>query len=256
MSKYTIHGIDLTAPGGVQELLEFHRCQFGSAKMMADGGDQSTDSGDAGDQSTDSGDAGDQGDDQGDDQGSDNEGTDQDKPGGEVWDDPAKAKARIEQLQREAASANGKARDNAREQAAKEAREQLVQDLGKTLGLVEDDADKAPDADALTEQVKAERAEANQAKTELAVFRAAGQHNADVNALLDSRAFLATLEGIDPTDTDKVSDAIKAAVADNPKLKSHQVAGKGGAEFGGGSGEGRKKAGSLSEALQHHYQSN
>jgi len=255
MSKYTIHGIDLMAPGGVQELLEFHRCQFGSAKMMADSGDAGTDTGgndDGTGQGTDPADAGDQGDDQG----SDNEGTDQDKPGGEIWDDPAKAKAEIERLRRDAASANGKARENAREQAAKEAREQLIQDLGKTLGLVEDDADKAPDVNALTEQVKAERAEANQAKTELAVFRAAGQHNADANALLDSRSFLATLEGIDPTDTDKVSDAIKAAVADNPKLKSHQVAGKGGAEFGGGSGEGRKKAGSLSEALQNHYQSN
>jgi len=255
MSKYTIHGIDLMAPGGVQELLAFHRCQFGSAKMMADAGTDTGGNDDSQDQGTDPADAGDQGTDQGTDP-ADADNTDDDKGGSEIWDDPVKAKAEIERLRRDAASANGKARENARAQAAKEAREQLIQDLGKTLGLVEDDNDKAPDVNALTEQVKAERAEANQAKIELAVFRAAGQHNADANALLDSRSFLATLEGIDPTDTDKVSDAIKAAVADNPKLKSHQVAGKGGAEFGGGAGEGRRKAGSLSEALQNHYQSN
>lgn len=31
------HGIDITAPGGIGQLLDFHRTSFGDARMMADG---------------------------------------------------------------------------------------------------------------------------------------------------------------------------------------------------------------------------
>ena len=35
----TIHGIDLTAPGGIDALLAFHYRTFGDAVMMAAGAD-------------------------------------------------------------------------------------------------------------------------------------------------------------------------------------------------------------------------
>lgn len=38
MPKKLLHGIDITAPGGVQSLLDFHRRTFGDAVMEADSG--------------------------------------------------------------------------------------------------------------------------------------------------------------------------------------------------------------------------
>lgn len=37
MSKRTIHGIDVTAPGGIAALMDFHRLTFGDAVMEGDG---------------------------------------------------------------------------------------------------------------------------------------------------------------------------------------------------------------------------
>lgn len=165
-----------------------------------------------------------------------------------VWDDPDAAKAEIERLRAE----NAKDRTTARDNAAKAARDALVQDLGKALGLV-DDKDQAPDVDALTRAAADREAEAKQARVELAVYRAAGKHDADADALLDSRAFLAKLDGIDPADTDKIAEAIKAAVNDNPKLKTARAARQGGAEFTGGTGERRTKASDLNEAVAAYY---
>lgn len=50
------HGIDITAPGGIDELIEFHRAAFGDAQMNANGGGESGDGGDGGDGSSGSGD--------------------------------------------------------------------------------------------------------------------------------------------------------------------------------------------------------
>ena len=49
--QYMIHGIDLTADGGVERLLDFHRAQFGDAVMEANGGEPVTtaNAGDPGD---------------------------------------------------------------------------------------------------------------------------------------------------------------------------------------------------------------
>lgn len=40
MSKHFPHGIDITAPGGISELMDFHRATFGDAVMEADGGQE------------------------------------------------------------------------------------------------------------------------------------------------------------------------------------------------------------------------
>ena len=139
-------------------------------------------------------------------------------PNASPWDDPAAAKAEIERLRKE----NGAARTNAKAQAAEEARTALAQEIGKALGLVKDD--EPADPVKLTEQLTAAGADARQAKIELAVYRAAQATDADPNALLDSRVFLAKLADVDPSDTAAVTAAITEAVAANPRLgKSEPV---------------------------------
>ncbi|WP_313816355.1 hypothetical protein [Citricoccus sp.] len=263
--RKTIHGIDLTAPGGVQALLDFHRCTFGDAQMNAggEGGDGGT-----GGNGGQGGDPAGSGDPAGAGAGTPpaapatppagapdpKDGEDDQEP----WNDPVKAKAAIERLQRDAASANGKARDNARATAAQEAESALVQKLGKALGLVKD-GDEKPDADALTKQLTDQTTTAKQAQLELAVFKAAGKPalGADAAALLDSRSFLEKIGDLDPSKADDIEAAIKKAIEDNPKLKASQAAAKGSAEIGGGSGEQRtNKPGSLADAVAGHYNTN
>lgn len=42
------HGIDITAPGGIDQLIAFHRLSFGDAQMNANGGEGGSSSGDSG----------------------------------------------------------------------------------------------------------------------------------------------------------------------------------------------------------------
>ena len=123
------------------------------------------------------------------------------------WDDPTAAKAEIERLRKE----NGAARTNAKAQAATDAR----QELAKALGLIK--GDEPADPVKLAEQLTTEKADARQARVELAVYRAAGSI-ADPSALLDSTSFLRSLKNVDPTDSAAVTAAITAAVASNPRL--------------------------------------
>lgn len=81
--------------------------------------------------------------------------------------------------------------------------------------------DATPDPEKLATDLASAQAESRQRAVELAVYRAAGGHGADPDALLDSRGFVARVAELDPAGgdfADRVGDAIKAAVADNPKL--------------------------------------
>ncbi|WP_053071742.1 hypothetical protein [Cellulomonas sp. A375-1] len=240
--------VDMTAPDFVAQLLAFHRATFGDAVMEA--------TGDAGATGQATGTPGEQ-------QAAAAAGvqpasqaaaaTDQTgAQGGETLpDDPAALKAEIARLRRE----NASSRTNAKATAAQEARDALVQDLGKALGLVTD-GNAAPTADQLATQVQAAQQQARQAAVELAVYRAAGTHQGDPAALLDSRAFLAKVADLDPTAEDftsKVDAAIKDAVAQNPKLKTALVAGSSSVDHTGGTGEGSKKPTTLAGAIKAHY---
>lgn len=220
----TIHGIDPYAPGGLDALFAHHRAVFGDAVMEAEGetppaGGETPPAG-AGETppASETPPAG-----------------DTKPPADNPWADPEKAKAEIERLRAE----NGKERTNAKTKAAEDARNELVKELGKALGFVKD-GDAKPDPEALTKQISTLSTEATQAKTELAVYKAASKAGADADALLDSRGFLAKLTDIDPTDTKAITKAIEDAVKDNPKLRLVQAAGQSGADFTGGSGDGAK----------------
>lgn len=146
-----------------------------------------------------------------------------------LHDDPAIAKALegLSEAQREtllttggknALAARGEEAKKAKAAAAtaaEQARAELAQSIGKAIGLVKDEP---LDPAKLTEELTAERSAAQQARVELAIFKAAGAANGDPAALLDSSSFLRSLDGIDPSDTAAVTAAISAAVEANPRL--------------------------------------
>ncbi|MFE9645312.1 hypothetical protein ACFYO0_14585 [Streptomyces sp. NPDC006365] len=140
----------------------------------------------------------------------------------------------------------GKARTVAKQNAANEARQQLTQDIGKALGLIE--GDKAPTPEELTEQLRQSHGaltkaqeEAASSAIELHVYKTAQRLGADADALLDSRAFCDQIDAIDPgSDTAAfsaaVEQAIQAALGRNPGLRARGV-GRSGADLSGGSGD-------------------
>ena len=214
--------------------------------LYADGGDgddSGSDSGDSGDDTgtDDSGDddAGGTGDD-----GPDDAAAKDDKPKPRPpakkpdGEDPA---ATIARLQKELKTANGeaaKARTSAKKAAADEARTEIVQELGKALGLIKDDKDTPPDPAALTAQIEKATAAHRETAVELAIYRSAGKYGADPDALTDSRAFLNSIKGLDPSEdgfAKKVSEAIKKAVETNPKLKAASAPARTSGDFSGSS---------------------
>lgn len=88
--------------------------------------------------------------------------------------------------------------------------------------LLGEDTDETPSIDDLTAGQAKAVAEARQAKTELALYKAGNKHGADIDALMDSRTFMKELESLDPADSDfasAVDEAIKDAVESNPRFK-------------------------------------
>ena len=172
--------------------------------------------------------------------------TGQDGGEGDVSSLPAWAQKAI----REARAEAGKARTNAKQAAADQARQDLAQQIGKALGLVKD-GDAAPDPAKLAEQLAGAQAEGQQARTELAVYKAAGKHGADPDKLLDSRKFADQIKDVDPSDTKKISELIKKAVEDNPNYRAADPPPASGAPMGGKPPSGKPKT--LAAAIDARY---
>ena len=207
--KRTIHGIDPYAPGGIEALLAHHRLTFGDA-VMQDPGETPPP---AGGETPPAG------------------GETPPAPPAAPAADPAPEPQKVEELPAWAQKIIADARKDAGDERV----------ASKTLAAIQkalnpDAKGEKPTPEALTQALTDRETEARQAKTELAVYKAAGKHGADADALLDSRGFLAKLKDIDPSDTKAVDKAIKDAVTDNPKLKAVQAAGQSGGDFSGGTG--------------------
>lgn len=98
--------------------------------------------------------------------------------------------------------------------------EEFTAGLAKLIGLGEEEP---PDPEVLTQQLSSAQAETRQARVELAVYRAAAQHGADPDAVLDSRSFQAAVADLDPSAPDfetRVNTALAAAVQTNPRLRA------------------------------------
>lgn len=241
-STYTpgTDSIDITAPGGIDALLAFHRRTFGDAVMEDTGGAPAGGEPAGGDPAAGDPAVSEPADD-----------ADKGKAKGDALpDDPAALKAEIAKLRKE----NGAERTNAKQKAADDAVAQLTDKLAVALGIKKEG--EKPTADELQKQLTARDAAAKQAVTELAIYRAAGANGASPDALLDSRSFLAKVAELDPSEkgfSDKVSAAIKAAVAENPKLKAAPGAGTSSVDHAGGTGERPKQPASLSAAVTAAY---
>ena len=150
---------------------------------------------------------------------------------------PAWAQKQISDLRAE----NAKDRTNAKATAAEEAKNNLIQEIGKALGLVTD-GDQTPTAEQLTAQLASSTTAAADAQRELAVFKAAASvPGADASTLLDSRTVLTAIKDITPDDTAALKAAIEKALTDNPRLKHAPAAGKSGGDLTGGTGEHNSK---------------
>lgn len=166
-------------------------------------------------------------------------------------DDPEALRTIIAGLRRE----NASSRTEAKSQAATAAREELLATLTQALGGKP--AAGEVTVETLTQQVTDVTAERDETRVELAVYRGAATAGADPEALLDSRGFLNTVKGLDPEAEDfrtKVTEAIKAAVAANPKLgAAPQAGGSSAVDHASGTGEGNpsnyKPGMTMAEAL-------
>lgn len=115
---------------------------------------------------------------------------------------------------------------------AEQAQQELVQNIGKALGLVK--GDEAPTVESLTEALQqrdlalSTSTSSNASlRAENAVLRFAGKHNADADALLDSRDFEKKLAKIDPASDDydsQVEELVKSQVETNHRYRTVQVA--------------------------------
>lgn len=244
MSKpRSVHGIDLTAPGGVDALFAFHRAQFGNATMTAAPAETGTPATPAASSP-------------------DTAQTGSTPPATAATPTPpvappaapaATPSEKVEDLPDWAQKIISETRaEAATNRSGKTAAEQKLDAIQKAFNP--DAGDEPADPVALAESLAQRDAEAKQAKTELATYKLAGTLGADAEALLDSRTFLAKIADIDPTDTAGIKKAIEEAVNDNPKLKVVLAAPKSGSNFSGGPGESAtKQVTSIGDALNGHY---
>lgn len=179
-----------------------------------------------------------------------------------VEDLPDWAQKLIKDTRKESGDHRVKSKDLESKLSEAEQRQQAQMDaIAKALGLKE--ADKPPSVDDLTEQLTAAQQQAQerdaalrQLTVERAAERAAREHGADVDTLLDSRSFASKLSDLDPTADDfaaAVSDLVKTTVDSNPKYRVAQAAATSSADFSSGPGEQRKRPNSLHAAARNHY---
>lgn len=157
----------------------------------------------------------------------------------------------------------GKARTDAKKTAAEEASAATLTKVLEALGVKGNKTPTLEEVQQELDKVKNENGSKDttltETRIELAVYRGAGKAGGDPDALLDSRTFLEKAKALDINAkdfNDKLTEAIKAAVKDNPKLKAGQAsAGSSSADHGaGGSGEGgQRKPVSLDQAVGGHY---
>jgi hypothetical protein len=143
--------------------------------------------------------------------------------------DPERFQKLVENLRTEVADEKTK-----RTEAEKKAQQEQADFMKKLAGLfgVDTGEEKPPTPEELAKQLdeargetKASRDQARQTQVELAVYKSAGKHGGDPDALLDSRGFANAIAKLDPASDSFAADvekAVKQAVEANPKLAAKQ----------------------------------
>ncbi|MFJ9037983.1 hypothetical protein ACIRF8_15490 [Streptomyces sp. NPDC102406] len=175
--------------------------------------------------------------------------------------DPERAMKAIENLRTEVDDQKKKRAED--KQKAADEQTDFMKKLAGLFG-VETDKEKPPTPEELAQQLaeeqtrtKASDDRARQTQVELAVYKTAGSHGGDPDALLDSRAFANAIAKLDPTSGDfdeAVGKAVKVAVDSNAKLAAKAPEPKepdptpaGGADMGGAPG-GKRQLGAADVA--------
>lgn len=151
---------------------------------------------------------------------------------------PPWAQKKLSEANAEAA----KARVTAKENAAREERERI-------LKLLSPDAPEPQTPEQLAQQLAEARTQGTAAQQqaadtarELAVLRTAQRLGANGDALLDSRAFMATIGALDTADPAALATAVEqhltAALTANPALRAGPAVARSGGDMGGGGGGG------------------
>ncbi|MFF9003658.1 hypothetical protein ACF1GW_38835 [Streptomyces achromogenes] len=139
--------------------------------------------------------------------------------------DPKRFEKLVENLRGDVAAE--KAKREAAEQKAQQDQADFMKKLAGIFG-VDTGEEKPPTPEELAKQLeeargetKASRDQARQTQVELAVYKSAGKHGGDPDALLDSRGFANAIAKLDPaadTFAADIEKAVKQAVEANPKL--------------------------------------
>ncbi|WP_329217287.1 hypothetical protein [Streptomyces microflavus] len=139
--------------------------------------------------------------------------------------DPAKFQKLVENLRGDVEAE--KAKRTAAEKKAADDQAAFMKKVAGAFGI-ETDEQKPPTPEELSAQLaeaqtrtKASDDRARQTQVELAVYKTAGTHGGDPDALLDSKTFANAIAKLDPADTgfdEAVGKAVKAAVDSNKKL--------------------------------------
>ncbi|MDP9185619.1 MAG: hypothetical protein M3O29_08135 [Actinomycetota bacterium] len=225
------HGIDITAPGGITALMDFHRLTFGDAVMEADAGTAdagaaagAADAGAAAGTDATGGAAADAGAAAG--------AADAGQGAENVDQLPAWAQKIIRDTRKEAGDNRAKAT------TAETNAEARVNAMLEAAGIKT--KDEPLDAAKLTEQLSAKDQAIRNLTVERALDKAARRAGADEDLLTAVLAHKGSLGKLDPTADDfatQLDALVKAEVAGNPKLKAARAAGASGIELSGGTGE-------------------
>lgn len=143
--------------------------------------------------------------------------------------DPARFEKLVENLRGDVEAQ--KQKTAAAEKKAAEQQADLMKKVAAAFGL-DTGEEKPPTPEELTAKLTAEQARtkefetaARQTQVELAVYKTAGKHGGDPDALLDSRGFANAIAKLDPASDSFAADvekAVKQAVEANPKLAAKQ----------------------------------
>lgn len=157
--------------------------------------------------------------------------------GVEFKDLDPKTQDAVRELRREAATARTEkttAVDQTKTQLQQEF-DAKVKAITDALGITTPEGEK-PDPDKLTAQLTAAQEAQATTQREIAVLRFASKAQANGDMLLDSKAFEATLVGVNPTDTAAIEAKINDWVTNHPSYKigtADPGSGTGGAGTGG-----------------------
>ena len=172
---------------------------------------------------------------------------------------PADVRKVIEDLRAEAAKHRT---DGQTAKQAADAEKQRVAAVLKALGLNADGTDAPADPNALAEQIQQAQAVAWTNAVELSVVRSAMTVGADAEKLIDSRAFIDSLDefvDLDPNSAEfkkKLADHVKAYVDKHPTFKAAAPGpARSGGDHPGGAGQppAERGKGGIAGAIGRHY---